>query len=36
MRGWRVESGKLKDLKKALMKSGYSSKTVEEIVKWYS
>jgi len=30
-----VENDELKDLKKALIKSGYSSDTVEEIVRWY-
>jgi len=34
--GVGVEKDKLKDLKKALMKRGYSSDTIEEIVRWYS
>jgi hypothetical protein len=30
-----MERDKLKDLKKELVKSGYSNNTVEEIVNWY-
>ena len=31
-----MENDELKNLKKALIKSGYSRDTAEEIVRWYS